>query len=248
MCGAPYDVDRSAGLFGRMDVGEAVAPDTEDIVQLELCGFPMAAIVAKPGSPIREQGFDVLFVVCSADCANAVRLAAGLDALERTGALPDPTSPNVEGLRRARPEEGMTTRKLERMAQFEALLCEGLPAVARRFGADRPMPRYGPEATAAERERVESRFLESCAWCMATIDPDAAPHALFVRMDEHWTAAEGGRVMVVAIGGRIVPAHIAMPGSEASEVCDAVIVLCSAACGEALRAAAGEDGPLTVTH
>jgi hypothetical protein len=49
------------------------------MVYVDLCGVPVPAIVAAADSPIAREGFQVLFLLCSDECAKTVCLASALD-------------------------------------------------------------------------------------------------------------------------------------------------------------------------
>jgi hypothetical protein len=80
-CGGPLMFSRLAGVRGALHEGQDVAGRAGELVYIDLCGMPVAAVVADPDSPIARQGFQVLFLLCSGECATAVCLTAAFDQL-----------------------------------------------------------------------------------------------------------------------------------------------------------------------
>lgn len=248
LCGGVIDENNMAGVSGAMAPSEDVSDCVGELTQVGLCGIPMHAFVSNPGAPIRDKGFEVVFLLCSKECACAVRLAAGLDVLNDTGDMPDLMSEGVTGLKRRRLEEGFTPQMLERSHQFEELLREYLPSVAARLGADQPPPDYGPHASPADRARVESMLRRHCAWCARMIEEDEPVEALSVWLNDGDGLAQEGGMTALAVGDRVLPAHVPDVGSPAYGTCDASFILCGRTCTTALGVAIEEDRRLRVVH
>lgn len=231
-----------------MAPGEDISDRAGESAEIDLCGFPIFAVVANSGAPIRARGFEVVFVVCSRECVAAIRLAATLDAVSQGLAMPDPDAEGVFGLRRTRSAEGMSDRILERLELFETTVRKVAPSIARRLGIDKLPSRHGPDASPEERELIESRLGQSCAWCLRQIPANKPVEGIHVWLKEGHDGTPDRGIVLLKIAGRNVPARLPEPGSLAYGSCDAAFMVCSKACAAALTAAITDDQRLSVVH
>ncbi len=249
LCGRLFNLDHTFNVPGQMASGEDVSDRAGDTVEIDLCGFPMVALVAAPGAPLRADGFDVLLVVCSPDCTKGVYAAAEVDALIQGREMTDPPPAGVCGLRRARPAEAMDDRALDRLDLFEATLRAVAPRLAKRLGLEEPVPLPGPDAGPEEQRTAAERLLDrSCAWCLRRIPRNRPAESLHVWLEGREALAQDRGFVVTQIGQRRVAARLAEPGSLASASGDAGFLLCSKVCRAALTAAIDEDQRLSVVH
>jgi len=247
LCGRLFDLDHTFNVPGQMAPGEDVSDRAGDTVEIDLCGFPMVALVPAPGAPLRADGFDVLFVVCSPDCTKGIYAAAEVDALIQGREITDPPPAGVCGLRRARSAEAMDDRTLDRLDLFEATLRAIAPRLAKRLGLEEPVPPPGPDAGRAEQRTAAERLLDRCcAWCLRRISRNRPSERLHVWLEGRETLAQDRGFVVTQIGQRRVAARLAEPGSPASG--DAGFLLCGNACRAALTAAIDDEQRLSVVH
>ncbi len=61
-----------------METGVDVSDRGGQRVDIDLCGYPLPALVVPPDSEAGQSGADVFFLLCSARCASALRRAAEL--------------------------------------------------------------------------------------------------------------------------------------------------------------------------
>jgi hypothetical protein len=244
MCGRQYGLDGSvAGVLGQLAPGEDVDDPGGTDVEVDLCGLPVSAMFVGADSAVREQGFDVLFLVCSQECVTAIRLAAELDA-SSGGRDVDPAAAGVYWLRLWRPERLMTARSLEQLELFESRLRVLAPHVARRIGCDRPTPGAAPHATSEHHASLQERLGHTCAWCLHTIGTRGQRLPVWTR--NHDDPVVDGHIAVFKVGERIVAAQRIEP--ESPESADAVFLLCSRRCASDLSAAMADDRRLRVVH
>lgn len=229
LCGCSFDLDEGVGLPGQLAEGETT-DGLDELVTIDLSGMAVRAIVAGADAPLRDEGFQVLFVVCSRECEAAIRMGAGLDIMDRTGELPDPFAQGVGGLRVLNPAAGITEARLARMDRFDQFLRDHAPDVARRLGADRLPPTSIDELTDDEIAAANRQLLQRCGWCLREIADDVAVEAAFITLDLDEGGDRPGIVRSLMIGDRIVAAQLVDPDSPAAERGNAVILLCSAEC------------------
>lgn len=251
-CGGPLDFSHLSGVRGALAEGQDVSARGGELVYVDLCGVPVPAIVAGRRSPVTREGFQVLFLLCSNECAKAVCLASALEHL-LSDREPRTTTPNaVFGLR-------LTTRTAEVGPQFEKamefllpMLTEMAPGAAERFaktlGSDviGTPPCVSPRPTRTGRERTQMLMSTRCAWCLCAIPDDAPVTALYVTLqgDDERPAPEGAIVMI-GVGGR---RHVPVLGSLASATGEGAFMVCSDACANALATDIDEGRRLSVIH
>jgi hypothetical protein len=247
LCGRPLDLERLAGVQGRMAPGEDVSESAGGTVTLDISGFPIVAVVPNPDSPARAQGIDVIMLVCSHDCASAIRIAAAIDADEE-GRLFNPGDEILGGLRRRSDADATTDRTFQRMERFETVLYEAAPELARRLGFEAPAPRTAAGRDGDARAAADELLGSTCAWCLREIPDDAPVQALRVWLVDNSARPELGTFISLKIGGRTVPGRLAEPGSPAAAECDMAFMLCGKSCAAQLRAAIDEDLSLRIVH
>ena len=249
LCGRLFDLDHTFNVRGQMAPGEDVSDRAGDTVEIDLCGFPMVALVPAHRAPLRADGFDVLFVVCSADCTKGIYAAAEVDALIHGRGMTDPPPAGVCGLLRARSAEAMDDRTLDRLDLFEATLRAIAPRLAKRLGIEEPMPVPGPDAGPEEQGAAAERLLDRCcAWCLRRIPRHRPAESLPFWLKGRETLAQDRGFMGMQIGQRRVWARLAEPWSPVSASGDAAFQLCSKACAAALTAAIDDEQRLSVVH
>lgn len=255
-CGDPLDFSRLAGVSGALADGENVSRRAGEIVYIDLCGVPVPAIVAGPRSPAARHGFQLLFLLCSDECAKAICLASALDHI-LAGREPPPASAEaIFGLRLTKRSARVGPQFEKAMELLLPLLTEIAPGAAERLTAavgpdliDPPPCGTDSAPTREQQEWAQMAMGGRCAWCFQAIPDDAPVTALYVKLQGNDDRAlrEGGLV-TIRVGGRRLPIHMPAPGSPASATGDAAFMLCSDACVSALTAAIEEDRRLSILH
>jgi hypothetical protein len=246
MCGQTYDLEGEvAGVPGRLAPGEEVSATDGIAIEINLCGRPMQGIVAGEDSPMREKGFDVLFLVCSRECVAAIKLAAALDA-DADGHDVDDDAEGVYWLRRRRPGDALTDRTMERLELFESILRTVAPHIAKRLGCDTPVPAFDPNARPEDIDDLVALLAKCCVWCLRSIPPGQPRKHLRVSMNDD--DMEGKRVAIIRIGDRTVPARLTRPGSREGASADAVFTLCSRACRNELAEVIVREQRMRLVH
>ena len=93
-CGGPMNLSQISGVRGALAKGQDVSGRDGTLVDIDVCGIGVPAVVAKPGSPRAREGFQVVFLLCSHACAKAVCVASALDHI-LAGREPDLSQPDA---------------------------------------------------------------------------------------------------------------------------------------------------------
>lgn len=122
-----------AGVKGALAEGEDVSGRAGTLAEIDVCGIGVPAVVATPGSQLAVDGFQVVFLLCSRECAKAICLASVIGDM-LAGREPDLSQPDaLFGLRLKQPEEPGDARAAEMMD----VLMRALPIeVAERLDAE----------------------------------------------------------------------------------------------------------------
>lgn len=208
-----------AGVKGAMQSGQDVSDRATQLVDIDLCGYAVPALVAKPGSPLALEGADVLFLLCSAECAHSLRLAVVLDGYLSGHGVPADLPEIVSGLRLASDPQATGAVK--------SIL--GDDRLARVFSA-------------LERLETPPALHSCCAWCLRLLADDTLIRSVRVVVDDdlEWAERESGRP-VVTIAGRPVPGFVSETRSFAAGPGDLGFMLCSQTGVDELTAAIDDD-------
>ncbi|HYT75255.1 MAG TPA: hypothetical protein VEL79_10940 [Vicinamibacterales bacterium] len=123
-------------------------------------------------------------------------------------------------------------------------LYDGIRRDEARARGETVLPR---DPTEAERSEAEALLKELCAWCLRRIADDAPVLAVFAALAGKRKEPPG--FIAITMAGRRVPGFVPEPGSSvALEGYDVGLVVCSASCAGALRAAALEEKVLSRIH
>jgi hypothetical protein len=79
-CSGPMD-SQISGVRGALAEGQDVSGRGGTLVDIDICGIGVPAVVANAGSPLAREGFQVVFMLCSPVCAKAVCVASALDSV-----------------------------------------------------------------------------------------------------------------------------------------------------------------------
>ncbi len=123
---------------------------------------------------------------------------------------------------------------LEVAEEIEAMSEEELEAALEEAGAALDGP-LGLESPLTPED-----FLARCGWCGAEVDHDHAVHSIGIRFGVNWVAGREGTVIALPLlaAEREVPAFVVPQGSPAADDgWDALLMICSLECAQALRSA-----------
>src|SRR2546421_11238666 len=172
-CGEILDVSCLAAVHGALAEGYNVSDRTGSTAYIDMCGIPVPAIVVEPDSDVARAGFQVVFLLCSEECAKAVCLASMLDHILSGNEPPTVAANTVCGLRLTEPGSGIGPQFERAMELLLPMVAEIAPHALNRLtlalGRDLidPPPRgTGCVPTRQELEWAQRVMGERCAWCL----------------------------------------------------------------------------------